>query len=95
MTIALCNENENSSVASAIIMDLTEEKTVINYICYPDIEKARNVVVKGEADCAWIFESDFEELMKSYVKKESKKPFVRIIAGEETISQNLAREKLF
>lgn len=87
--------NEACDASADIIQNLTEHKSIIEYMVYDSRKGATEAVKSGTADAAWIFDEKFEENMAKYIRGESIKPFVTVIEREENISMKLAREKLF
>ena len=60
MTIALAREG-NDPLAEAIIEDLTEESQLFRYQLCDSEEDARQLVIAGKVDAAWIFPADMEK----------------------------------
>ena len=96
VSITLCAENSNDTVATDIIKELTSEKSVVKFSTASSKEQAYSNVENGISDACWIFADNTEKGMKEYVEDGSfKKPFVQIYQQEDSAFLMLAREKLY
>ena len=96
VSITLCAENSNDTVATDIIKELTSEKSVVKFSTASSKEQAYSNVENGISDACWIFADNTEKGMKEYVEDGSfKKPFVQIYQQEDSAFLMLLREKLY
>lgn len=95
VTIALAREDSNDAMAAQVTEDILDSSQLIRFISCESPAKAENLVKTGQADAAWIFESDMEAKVYRFVATRSRADaFVRVIEREETVPLMLAREKL-
>ena len=94
VTVLLACQDPQDTTAQAVIEDLTNEPGVILFRqC--DAESAREQVLAGEADTAWIFPKDMEKKLVAFsLSGGVGDGVVQIIERESTVAVRLAREKL-
>ncbi len=84
---------DDDKVANAVINELLNEKSLINFSRASSEEAALAEVKSGLADEAWVFQSDVENKINDFVGK-SKNPVVTVFTKEQNVSVRLTREKL-
>lgn len=92
--IALGSEDPNDVTASRIISSLEEDAGVLHFQIAETVEDAYAMVKNGEVDGAWIFQENLQEKMEAYATGK-RSPFVTVVEREESVSLQLAREKLY
>jgi len=93
MTIALAREG-NDPLAEAIIENLTEESQLFRYQqCSP--AEARQLVIAGKVDAAWIFPADMEKKLQAFLEDPSREnACVTVLQREDNVAHMLSRERL-
>ncbi len=95
LRIALCSAGTENPMADAIIEDLMQEDSILRYEVYPSEGAARQAVKENRADAAWIFAADFENVIRQYTAKETRKVPVTVLERETSIPLQLSHEKLY
>lgn len=94
LTIALAQEGDDA-MASGVIRDLTEQKSIIRFIECESPDAAQELVRKEKADAAWIFPEEMESKVYEFAAGgKFKKAFIQVIEGESNVPVAMAREKL-
>lgn len=94
-TIALATKGPTVDELTRIVWDDLQESSLILYIECADPEAAREMVRRGDADTAWIFEADLEERIYDFVAKRAKSnAFVTVVEPENRVLLKLLREVL-
>lgn len=95
VTVALASRPAQVETLTRQVWDKLQESHVVRYIECADAEEARQLVLEGQADVAWIFEENIEEKIYDFVAKRSRKQaFLTILEPENRVALKLARELL-
>ena len=73
---------------------LKKQSAVIRFLESSSAEEAKETVLRGKADAAWIFAPDYEERVRE-IASGTPRVLVDIYTKEDTVFMRLAREKLF
>ena len=92
--IALCIENPEAPVASQILERLTGKDSVLQYVPCGTGEEAREMVADAQADAAWIFPENLEELLRDRILRGSGEPVVTVVEREDSVALIFTREIL-
>ena len=95
MTVALASRPAQVETLTRQVWDDLQESQVVRYIECATAEEARQLVLEGQADVAWIFEENIEEKIYDFVAKRSRtRAFLTILEPENRVALKLARELL-
>lgn len=95
VTIALAQKDPSDPTGQQIIDVLMSGSPVVRFLLCDTPEKARELVVYGKADSAWIFEDDLQNRICAFVENPvARNAFVRILEREESVTLLLTHEKL-
>ena len=94
VTVAVACEDPADPVSAAAVDRLLSGKSVLRFLTCAEAEDAKNAVIHGEADAAWIFRADTGEMLERYVQK-GRGTIVTVIEREDNVFLKLAREKLY
>ena len=95
ITVALAQKDPNDTLGQQIIEDLISGSPVVRFLLCDTPEEARELVIYGKADSAWIFDSDLQNKICAFVKNPvSRNAFVQVLEREESVALLLSREKL-
>ncbi|MBQ8207973.1 MAG: hypothetical protein IJZ89_04470 [Clostridia bacterium] len=93
LTVYLAAEDDDA-VSSEIIGSLMEDEGIIRFVG-SNSEDAREAVIYGKADAAWIFCADFGERVKKFAERQTANNYlVSVCQREDDITMMLMREKL-
>ena len=96
MKIVLCQESEEDGLVSEIISEITKQDSVLHFIHAHTAQEAKQLVQSGQADAAWIFRENLQDRIDQFTGSTFEKhPVVTIVAKEDNVALQLAREKLF
>ena len=94
ITVALA-QREADPLAEALIQNFGDSSQLIRYEICDDAQTAEELVQRGKADMAWIFEGDLEnKLMAFMAQPKEKNSLVTVVLREDDVTLRLAREKL-
>lgn len=94
--VTLCSEQSDDATAKLVIERLKNSNTVLFFSECETAKEAEESVKSGKSDAAWIFKSGLEDRIREYCSENGdKKPFIRVLQRDESISANMSREKLF
>ncbi len=95
VTVALAQKDPSDPLGQQIIEDLMSGSPVIRFLQCDTPAKARELVVYGKADSAWIFDDDLQNRICAFVQKPTaKNAFVQILEREQSVTLLLTHEKL-
>ena len=94
ITVALHCQDPSDPAAGQAQQRLLEKKSIIRYIPCDTEAEARDAVVHGRADAAWIFHADTSEQLERFARNASAVA-VTVVEREDTVFLMVAREKLF
>ena len=77
------------------VSEIIQSDSVINIETSPTEEDAVEKVRRGECDGAWIFDSEYYDIIDASVKRYMVKPVVKAVMREDTLALKMAREKLY
>lgn len=92
--VAIYQEDPQDSLTAEVIRQLTEEKTLLQYVFCETWEEAREMVVRGRADAAWIFPENLQEAMERTAAGKSVEPVVTMVEREHNVMLTFVREIL-
>lgn len=96
MNIAITSRDSESTSYKNILSQITDdEKSSLLFTQYPTPYEAKEAVRNGKAECAWIFEDDFENRCKRYASGDKSATLCEVVVKEDTSFTKLAREKLY
>ena len=94
VTVAVACEDPSDPVSAAAVDRLLSGKSVLRFLIYEGAEDARDAVICGKVDAAWIFHADAAETLERHVQK-GRGAIVTVIEREDNVFLKLAREKLY
>ena len=95
ITIALASRAEQVEPLTRQVWDQLEESQLIRYVECDSPAVARELVRRGDATTAWIFEAELEHKMYDFVANRSRKnALVTIVEPEDRVMLKLLREVL-
>jgi len=95
MTIALAQKDNSDPLGQQIIADLKQSSQLVRFLTCETPEEAREQVLYGKADSAWIFDEDLQNKICSFVyRPTAKNAFIQVLEREESVVLLLTREKL-
>lgn len=95
MTVALAQKDPGDPLGRQIIGDLMSGSPVVRFHLCDTPEEARELVVYGKADSAWIFDDDLQNKICAFVQKPTAgNAFVQILEREQSVALLLSHEKL-
>lgn len=80
---------------SEIIRNFSDTIENVNFILCSSKEDAKNLVIKKEADSAWIFDNDFAQRIEDSGKEGLIRPVVTVFEAEESTALAFSRELLY
>ena len=93
--IALATEAETVEPLTRAVWDDLQESEVILFIECQSPEAAKELVLQGKADVAWVFAEDLEAKIYDFAAHRSRKnAFVTVLEPENRVALNLVREVL-
>lgn len=96
MKIAISSRDSECKNYNSILSEIKNgKKSALLFVEYEDPYDAKKAVRNGKADCAWIFEDDFEKQCKKYASGDKSATLCEVILKEDTSFTKLAREKLY
>lgn len=96
LKIVLCTESAEDELALEFIESLTQDPGVMQFLYVQTMQEAKQIVQSGQADAAWIFHTNLQDNIDRFTADVFKRePAVTIIAKEDNVALQLAREKLF
>lgn len=96
VNITIYAENSNDPVASQVIAELKEDRSIINYKIATTYQQAYDDVKNGKSDGSWIFADNMQDGIDEFTEREKfKEPFIEIIQREDSVFVSLANEKLY
>ena len=95
ITIALASRSPQVEPLTRSVWDELMESQLILYVVCETPEEAREMVRRGDATTAWIFEEDLEHKIYDFVANRSRKNgFITVIEPEDRVMLKLLREVL-
>ena len=95
LNIALTYEDKSDAKAKEIVNDLKGSSSLVTFTVLDEKEDALNLIKTGKVDAVWIFPSDMQNKINTFVENKSEdSAVVQIIEREENVMLNLSREKL-
>lgn len=94
MTIALSMEDSADETAGRILRGFAEKEDVLAYVICDTPEEAKDLVVRGKADCAWIFPENLRERLSEVAATGSTDSVVTVYERENSTVMNFTRELL-
>lgn len=93
--IALGQENPQDPISSQIVNSLQKENSLIRFTVTDSPAAAREMVMTGQADVAWIFPEDMQQRIDTFLgNKTRRNAVVRVVERETTVFSRIAQEKL-
>lgn len=95
VTVALATQGDTVEPLTRSVWDDLQSSKVMLFVECESPEAARELVLQGDADVAWIFAEDLEEKIYDFAARRSRKSaFVTVLEPENRIALNLMREVL-
>ena len=94
LTVALYGQEQDEAY-EAIWDSLTASESIVNYEKMTSGEAAREAVIQGKADTAWIFAEDLSNTLEEAVRSNNVKDIVTIVQREESMQLRLVKVKLY
>lgn len=95
LTIALASRPTEVEALTRSVWDELQESQLILYVECESPEAATEMVRRGDADTAWIFEENLEHKIYDFVARRSRQnAFVTVIEPEDRVMLKLLREVL-
>lgn len=95
LTIALASRPSEVEALTRSVWDELQESQLILYVECESPEAATEMVRRGDADTAWIFEENLEHKIYDFVARRSRQnAFVTVIEPEDRVMLKLLREVL-
>ena len=95
LKIVLSSEDPSNEISAGIIDNLVSSSGLSSFSVCDDPDKAREMVLYGEADAAWIFVSDIDERIIAGVRGNTfDSQCVRVLERKDDVALKLSREKL-
>lgn len=95
LTIALASRSPEVEALTRSVWDELQESQLILYVETESPEAATEMVRRGDADTAWIFEENLEHKIYDFVARRSRQnAFVTVIEPEDRVMLKLLREVL-
>lgn len=93
--IVLAQTDASDALSADLISDFMAEDSLVRFSCAPDPRTATDMVIRGEADAAWIFADDLQGRMESFVDSRYRHGgLVTVVEREQTVLTRITREKL-
>lgn len=92
--VALALSDPQDKTAAAVVRRLLDQDSLLRVTLAETPEEAREAVVKGSADAAWIFSADTEAAFSQFARL-GRGLAVTVVQREEQVLLTLARERLF
>ena len=93
--IILVTKDEEDPMTQSIISELSEDDAIIRFSVSDSANEARDAVLTGKADAAWIFPKDLENKLIEFLESSYfNGGFVEIIERGSSIPLRLSHEKL-
>ena len=97
--IALCREDKNDETTEKMVSSLKEMNSVILFEEADDLDAAKERLSAGKADAVWFFKTDIDTKLRDFAKESGRtkywEPPVLVLAREDNVALQLAREKLY
>ncbi len=95
ITIALASRNPQVEALTRTVWDELQQSQLILYVECADPEEATEMIRRGDAQTAWIFEEDLENKIYDFVAHRSRQnAFITVIEPENRVMLKLLREAL-
>lgn len=95
VTIALTCEGQTVEPLTRAVWDDLRESQVLRFVEAVDVAAAKEMVLQGEADVAWIFAENLEEKIYAFAAHSSRaNAFVTVVEPENRVELKLVREVL-
>lgn len=95
LKVALAQTDPADAISSAVMAELTEETSLIQFTVFGTPQEARRAVESGKADVAWIFPENMKERIAAFVTSKSERhSVVSVVAREQTVFSRISQEKL-
>lgn len=94
MTIAVYAADAENPVTAQILEGISKEQGAIRYLFSESEEEAREAVMSADANMAWIFADDLDEIVERSAESGRIEPMVTTVVQEENVLMTFAREKL-
>lgn len=91
--VLYCREEDEA--AGKLVEELLWEESVIHYDLAESEEEARDAVVQGRADAAWMFLEDLQEGLDRAARHGRVEELVTVVQQEDNMQLRLARMKLY
>lgn len=85
---------EDDPTAQRIGERLLGRDSIFRFLSCASGEEAVALVETGEADAAWLFSDETEEMLRELAKKRRVRPFVKVVERKDSVPLILAREVL-
>lgn len=93
--ILLVQRDPSDPLSSSVVARLQEKDGLIRFSSCPSAERAEEMVRRGKADGAWIFDADLSRKIADSVSRPTGgNAFVAVLERESTVTLRLARERL-
>ena len=93
--ILLVQKNSSDPISASVVARLEEEQGLIRFSLCPSQERAEELVLRGKADGAWVFEEDLSRKIAEFFSRPlAAKGLVTVLEREATVPLRLARERL-
>lgn len=95
VTVALASRVDPVEPLTQAVWDDLLQSQIVRYIVCDSPEEARELVLNGQADTAWIFEADIERGIYDFVARRSRnQAFITVLEPENRVALKLVRELL-
>ncbi len=94
LRIAVASQ-DNSPAAKRAMEKLRNTDSIIQFVICDTESDATDMVTTHKADAAWVYKDNIEERINSFIKKESKEPFLKVIEREENVILQMSREMFY
>ena len=93
---AIYSGKDQDEAKAAVLSRISAYEDVLEYKFCNSPEEAKDAVINGSVDCAWIFPDDFYSTVREYAENPSTDiKFVSVYVREETVPTRLSGELLF
>lgn len=93
---AIYSGKDQGEAKASVLSRISAYEDVLEYKFCNSPEEAKDAVINGSVDCAWIFPDDFYSTVREYAENPSTDiKFVSVYVREETVPTRLSGELLF
>lgn len=96
VSVALAAEDGADELAIEVMDKISDGSSLIRFVICESPEEAVGLVKSADTDAAWIFPSDLSKRIEDFSKNRNKRySFVEVVAREDTVLLQLARERIY